>query len=816
MKGIFSKNPSFNVAPGSGLAGFLAATAALAATALAQSPLPSPLVWLSTGPLITAASDSTHSLTAIKDPTVVQYGGKWYVYASDVDAGGGYNMLCLSFTDWSEAGSAQQTYLNSANPNLAGYHCAPELFFFRPGNKWYLIYQSGPPTYSTTDDITKPETWSAPQYFFASQPSGAPNSWLDFWVICDDTNAYLFFSGDDGRWYRSQTAIGDFPSGLSNPVVVMEKPNPGDLFEASCVYRLKGTTQYLALIECMASTGHRYFKSFLADSLDGAWQPLAASENKPFLGSANVGFEPGTRIWAHDFSHGELLRDGYDETLTVDPANLQFLYQSLDVNTKSGLSYNQLPWQLALARRVNAAEVVTSPYAAVTLAGAAGGAGSADGTGSSASFHSPADLALDNSGNVFVADTANHLIREVSSAGVVSTVAGRGGISGSSDGMGTNAQFNQPAGIAVDGAGNVYVADTNNYTIRKITASGSVTTLAGQAGTSGNLDGPGTAALFNRPSGIAVDGSGNIYVADTLNHTIRQITSAGAVTTIAGTAGASGAVDATGAAARFYGPQGLVVDGAGNLFIADTNNNAIRKLATASGAVTTVAGQGGIAGSTDGTTSEAQFHFPSGVGLDSSGNVYVVDTDNHTLRQIATAGTVSTLAGLAGTSGSVDGVGTAARFNFPTGVVVNGSGDAYVADTNNHAVRLCVVPAAPAITAQPQSQSVNAGTSVNFSVTVTGKPTPTYQWLREGSAIAGATGSTCNLSNVQAADAGNYTVVVTNLAGSVTSAAATLSVSTPTTTIPQSDGGGGGAPSDWFCGGLLLLAAARIFQRQYK
>ena len=293
------------------------------------------------------------------------------------------------------------------------------------------------------------------------------------------------------------------------------------------------------------------------------------------------------------------------------------------------------------------------------------------------------------------------------------------------------------------------MADTDNDEIRKVTPAGVVSTLAGVAGASGSSDGKGTAASFDGPSGIVADEAGNLYVADTLNHTVRKVTSAGAVTTIAGVAGASGFVDGAGSAARFHGPQGLALDASNNLFVADTNNNAIRKIVTASGAVTTVAGQAGIAGNTDGANSQARFHYPSGLAVNATGNLYVVDTDNHTLREIASPGAVSTLAGLAGSSGSADGIGTAARFDFPTGVAVDSSGNVYVADTNNDTIRLAVSPAAPAITAQPQSQTTTAGSSVTFSVTATGKPAPAYQWDFDGAAISGATSSSLGLTNVQ-------------------------------------------------------------------
>ncbi len=460
-----------------------------------------------------------------------------------------------------------------------------------------------------------------------------------------------------------------------------------------------------------------------------------------------------------------------------------------------------------------AALVVDNPLAVVTLAGLAGMNGSADGSGSSARFAVPSDVATDASGNIYVADTSNHTVRKVTPAGLVTTFAGQAGVSGSNDGTGS-ASFNHPAGVAVDSAGNVYVADTDNDEIRKVTPAGAVSTLAGVAGASGSSDGTGTAASFDGPSGIVADAAGNLYVADTLNDTIRMVTPAGAVTTVAGVAGAGGFIDGTGTGARFHGPQGLALDASSDLFVADTNNNAIRKIATTSGAVTTVAGLAGMAGSTDGANNLAEFHYPSGVAVDATGNLYIADTDNHTLREIAPTGAVSTLAGLAGFSGSADGVGTAARFNFPTGVAVDTSGNVYVADTSNDTIRLAVSPAAPAITTQPQSQTTTAGSNVMFSVAATGAPAPTYQWDFDGAPISGATSSSLSLTSVQSSNAGNYTVIVTNSAGSVTSSVAMLTVNSSGGGgggggSSGGGGGGGGAPSVWFYGLLSLLAFAR-------
>jgi len=312
---------------------------------------PSPLEWKSTGPLINPISDATHHLVSIKDPTVVQYEGRWHVFATVADTNDHWNMVYLSFTNWSEAHSARQFYLDTT-ASFRGYHCAPEVFYFRPQKKWYLLYQSQQPQYSTTGDISDPESWSKPRDFFTAKPAVVGKLWIDYWIICDEANAYLFFSGDDGKWYRSQTKIQDFPNGFGSTVIVMQRPDRFDLFEASCVYRVKGTGKYLAIIECIhpgEGTERRYFKGFLADRLDGEWTPLADTWEKPFAGIRNVTFENGVKPWTEDISHGEMLRDGCDETLAIDPDHLQFLYQGLPPETKDVI-YSKLPYRLGLLR----------------------------------------------------------------------------------------------------------------------------------------------------------------------------------------------------------------------------------------------------------------------------------------------------------------------------------------------------------------------------------------------------------------------------------------------------------------------------------
>jgi hypothetical protein len=291
-------------------------------------------------------SDETHNLVSVKDPTVVRYDNKWHVYATTANTRGNWSMVYLSFSDWTEAANAKPYYIDN-NPNLRGYHCAPQVFYFRPHKKWYLIYQSQPPQYSTADDLSKPETWTKPRNFFPVKPASAALLWIDYWVICDDTHAYLFSTGDDGRMYRSRTKIGDFPNGMSDPQIAIQGPR-NDVFEGSMTYKIKGSGKYLTLVEAIGPA--RYYRAWTSDRLDGEWTPIpdASTFQKPFAGINNVTFEDGVKPWTKDISHGELIRDGCDETLTIDINNLQFLYQGRDPAIKQ--RYDQLPYRLGLLK----------------------------------------------------------------------------------------------------------------------------------------------------------------------------------------------------------------------------------------------------------------------------------------------------------------------------------------------------------------------------------------------------------------------------------------------------------------------------------
>ena len=285
-------------------------------------------------------------------------------------------------------------------------------------------------------------------------------------------------------------------------------------------------------------------------------------------------------------------------------------------------------------------------------------------------------IAADAAGNLYVADMLVHRILKITPAGTLSTLAGSGA-SGNANGTGTAASFSYPDSVAVDASGNVYVADTNNHMIRKISPSGEVTTLAGST-TQGSTNATGNLASFRSPSGITTDASGNVYVADGGNNMIRKITPTGVVTTVAGN-GTSGSANGPGSNASFNFPRGIAVDTAGNIFVSDSWNNMIRKIDT-TGTVTTLAGTT-TDGSANGTGSAASFSGPHGMTIDSSGNLFVADAGG-LLRKVTPAGEVSTLAGLVSSPGHVDGAIAEATFQYMQGITIDASGILYVIETD--------------------------------------------------------------------------------------------------------------------------------------
>lgn len=296
-------------------------------------------------------------------------------------------------------------------------------------------------------------------------------------------------------------------------------------------------------------------------------------------------------------------------------------------------------------------------------------------------------VAVDTAGNIYFADSKQQVICRVNPSGAVNIIAGKTGTCGSSDGVGAEARFRYPHGIAIDTTGNIYVADSGNNTIRRITPDGLVSTIAGLAGAAGSSDGAGMDARFRYPIGVAVDALRNIYVADVYNGTIRKINARGVVSTIAGQAGILGAADGRGNYPRFNLPISLAVDGSGNVYVADMLNNAIRKISWTGTVITWAGTMSYVSGYADGFGKGARFSHPCGIAVDKSGNIYVADSGNNTIRRISPDRVVTTLAGVSGQRGCVDGTGAAARFWHPTALALDRLGNLYVTDRDNGAIR---------------------------------------------------------------------------------------------------------------------------------
>lgn len=495
----------------------------------------------------------------------------------------------------------------------------------------------------------------------------------------------------------------------------------------------------------------------------------------------------------------------------------------------------------------------------VTLAGD-GTLGGFDGPATSAKFGFPIAIAYDRSGNLLIADTGNNVVRKLSTANEVTTLAGLAleRATGTTDATGESARFNAPGSLATDATGNIYVADRSAHCIRKISPTGVVTTLAGTPGAAGFVDGVGAAARFNEPTAIAphfsgalfvadyanravrkiapdgtvstlgngarfdfpisvtADSAGNVFVVNAVEHAIRKITAAGDVSVFSGAINSAGYVDGPVADALYVWPRALARDSQDNLYVIETTGETgfsrIRKI-TPAGMVSTVLYT--ASGYADGGTGSAQLNTPANLAVDATGNLFVADRLNFSVRRITPQGSVSTVAGLVDAPGDADGVGRDARFYYPTGIALDASGNLFV--TSGTSIRKGVLASGPTITTQPASQTVNAGANVTFTVTASGTPTPTYQWYFNGTALNGATGASLSLSAVGGTNAGDYTVVVTNGAGTVTSNKATLTVTSAPTPPPSSGGGssgGGGAASDWFASAITSALLLRTWSRQ--
>lgn len=292
-----------------------------------------------------------HEWLAVKDPSIVRYGDRWHLFCTlrkNKTGDGRIRIGYLSFAEWDHAVGSDWSVLDLT----MGYHGAPQIFFFEPHNRWYLIYQAEDqtrglkygPCYSTNEDITDPGSWSLPEPLYVVKEG--EKAGLDFWVICDERKAYLYFTSLDGRMWRAETRLEHFPDrGWSDPTVALR----GDIFEASHTYRLRGRNQFFTIVEAQAGK-RRYFKGYLAERLDGEWIPLADSRDRPLVSPLNVVNQSDS--WATSYSHGEFLRSGFDQTLEIDPADLRLLFQGASDEEYRRGNYGQIPWRLGLLRQV--------------------------------------------------------------------------------------------------------------------------------------------------------------------------------------------------------------------------------------------------------------------------------------------------------------------------------------------------------------------------------------------------------------------------------------------------------------------------------
>jgi hypothetical protein len=318
---------------------------AAALTGHAADHLTAPFSWTCSAPLIAAEERAVEPSHAQKDPTVVFHDGRWHVFMT-VKLPDRSAIEYCSFTDWGQAHQAPRTLLQVSDSR---YFCAPQVFYFEPHRKWYLIYQVATPgakkmwvACSTTSDIADPNSWTKAAPILDGGPDDPRKlGGLDYWIICDDRRAYLFFTSLNGKMWRLWTRLEDFPRGFDHCEVALA----AEIFEASHTYRVQGRNQYLTVIE---QKGQRHFKAYVADRLDGEWTPVADTFEKPFAGARNVRFAPGVEPWTDNISHGELIRAGNDQTLTIDPNDLRILFQGMWQKDKSGRGYGAFQWRLGL------------------------------------------------------------------------------------------------------------------------------------------------------------------------------------------------------------------------------------------------------------------------------------------------------------------------------------------------------------------------------------------------------------------------------------------------------------------------------------
>ncbi len=304
-----------------------------------------PSIWQYTAPLISPEDRQQDRSRAQKDPTLVFYEGKWHIFMT-VKLPSRSAIEHCSFEKWEVADQSKRTILQVSDSD---YYCAAQVFYFRPHKKWYLVYQMGVPdankmwvAYSTTTDIADPDSWTkAKPILDGGKNDPRKVGGLDYWIICDDERAYLFLTSLNGKMWRLWTKLEDFPNGFDHCELALQ----AKIFEASHTYKIKGQDKYLTIIE---ENGRRYYKAYVADRLDGEWRPIADTADNPFAGWKNIRPARGVEAWTDNVSHGELIRDGFDQTLTLDPNNLKLVFQGMLDKNKSGKGYGQFQWRIGM------------------------------------------------------------------------------------------------------------------------------------------------------------------------------------------------------------------------------------------------------------------------------------------------------------------------------------------------------------------------------------------------------------------------------------------------------------------------------------
>jgi len=311
-----------------------------------------PATWEYTAPLISPERRDVDVSFSQKDPTLVYHDGRWHVFMTVKLPDRTAIEYCF-FAEWEHANQAPRTILRVSSGT---YYCAPQVFYFAPHESWYLVCQVGVPgaermcvAYSTTATIADPLSWSQASPILdgdANDPREVGG--LDYWIICDEQRAYLFFTSLNGKLWRMWTQLADFPEGFAHCEIALEAA----IFEASHTYKVKGTDTYLTIIE---EDGRRYYKAYLAERLDGPWTPLADTAENPFAGWRNIRPRRGVEPWTDNVSHGELVRDGTDQTMRIDPTELRFVFQGMWDQEKAGKRYSQFTWRIGILTPVEAA-----------------------------------------------------------------------------------------------------------------------------------------------------------------------------------------------------------------------------------------------------------------------------------------------------------------------------------------------------------------------------------------------------------------------------------------------------------------------------